>query len=101
MHEMTQPHVVCGDDDVLLTEPAYPFQRHMGFVMKAWSADRAVFELPLQDYLTDVFDKDCSALMSWKSDLWAFCSGGWQRQRRAQQGQGWPAGHRAVRAAWP
>jgi transposase-like protein len=34
-------------------------------------------------YLTDVFDKDRSALMSWKSDLRAFCSGGWQRQRRA------------------
>lgn len=53
MHEMTQPDVVSGDDDVLLTEPAYPFQRHMGFVMKAWSADRAVFELPLQDYLNN------------------------------------------------
>jgi transposase-like protein len=34
-------------------------------------------------YLTDVFDKDRSALMFWKCDLRAFCSGGWQRQRRA------------------
>lgn len=52
-------------------------------------------------YLTDVFDKGRSALMSWKCALRAFCSGGRQRQRRAPQGQGWPAGHRAVCAAWP
>lgn len=53
MHEMTQPAAASGDEGVVLMEPAYPFQRHMGFVMKAWSVDRAVFELPLQEYLNN------------------------------------------------
>jgi putative transposase len=56
-------------------------------------------------YLTDVFDKGRSAPMSWKFPFLefaqAFCPGGRPRQRRAQYGQGWPAGHRAVCAAWP
>ena len=52
-------------------------------------------------YLTDVFDKGRSALMSWKCALRAFCPGRRSRPRRAQQSQGWPAGQRAVCTTWP
>jgi transposase-like protein len=73
---------------------------------KTTTASRATFvtrrpKIRRNQYLTDVFDKGRSARMSWKCALRAFCPGGRSRQQRAQQGQGWPAGHRAVCAAWP
>ena len=40
-----------GTPGPILREPDYPFQRHMGFYMTAWTPDRAVFELPMGEYL--------------------------------------------------
>lgn len=36
---------------LVITEPDYPFQQHMGFRMLEWREDWAKFDLPLGDHL--------------------------------------------------
>ena len=37
--------------DPALVEDHYPFQKHLGFYLTAWSQDYARFDLPIKDFL--------------------------------------------------